>query len=214
MNARLVKNYIGSIGSAARSSRERMPRAARHRPPARRSSAAAPNPAVCACTSPNTMPSSPGRAEREAGYVERSVGTTALGQRAARRPGRAPAPIGTLMPKIQCQFSTAMTAPPTSGPSATAVPLIPDHTPEREAAPLGGEGLGEQRQRQRRDHGGADALDRPCRDQHAGVGREPGERGCGREDRRGRRGTRAGGRSGRRASRRRAGRRRSRACRR
>ena len=38
-------------------------------------------------------------------------------------------PIGTLMPKIQCQSRARITAPPTSGPSATAMPLMPDHTP-------------------------------------------------------------------------------------
>ena len=38
-------------------------------------------------------------------------------------------PIGTLIQKIQCQDSVCTTAPPTSGPSATAIPLTPDHTP-------------------------------------------------------------------------------------
>ena len=38
-------------------------------------------------------------------------------------------PTGTLIQKIQCHEAAWMTAPPTSGPSATAMPLMPDHTP-------------------------------------------------------------------------------------
>ena len=38
-------------------------------------------------------------------------------------------PIGTLIQKIQCQEASWITAPPTSGPRATAMPLMPDHTP-------------------------------------------------------------------------------------
>ena len=38
-------------------------------------------------------------------------------------------PTGTLIQKIQCQVLSWITAPPTSGPSATAMPLIPDQTP-------------------------------------------------------------------------------------
>ena len=38
-------------------------------------------------------------------------------------------PIGTLIQKIQCQEMPSTTAPPTSGPIATAAPLMPDQTP-------------------------------------------------------------------------------------
>jgi hypothetical protein len=34
-----------------------------------------------------------------------------------------------LIQKIQCQEMPCTTAPPTSGPIATAIPLMPDHTP-------------------------------------------------------------------------------------
>jgi hypothetical protein len=34
-----------------------------------------------------------------------------------------------LIQKIQCHEAASMTAPPTSGPRATAIPLIPDQTP-------------------------------------------------------------------------------------
>ena len=38
-------------------------------------------------------------------------------------------PIGTLIQKIHCQESPSTTAPPTSGPIATARPLMPPHAP-------------------------------------------------------------------------------------
>ena len=37
--------------------------------------------------------------------------------------------MGTLIQKIQCHEMPCTTAPPTSGPSATAAPEMPDHTP-------------------------------------------------------------------------------------
>ena len=47
-------------------------------------------------------------------------------------------PIGTLIQKIQCHELSWITAPPTSGPSATAIPLIPDHTPSASPRCCGG----------------------------------------------------------------------------
>ena len=44
-------------------------------------------------------------------------------------PSTADTPIGTLIQKIQCQLSPWVTAPPTSGPPATARPLIPPKIP-------------------------------------------------------------------------------------
>ena len=38
-------------------------------------------------------------------------------------------PIGTLSQKIQCHEMPSTTAPPTSGPSATPRPEMPDHAP-------------------------------------------------------------------------------------
>ena len=38
-------------------------------------------------------------------------------------------PIGTLSQKIQCQSMPSMTAPPTTGPAATARPAMPPHSP-------------------------------------------------------------------------------------
>ena len=57
-----------------------------------------------------------------------------LSSRRRAASGTTSSPIGTLIQKIQCQEMPCTTAPPTSGPSATAIPLIPDHTPI--AAPL------------------------------------------------------------------------------
>jgi hypothetical protein len=47
-------------------------------------------------------------------------------------------PIGTLIQKIQCHEPAWVTAPPTSGPSATAIPLIPDQKPRASPRRSGG----------------------------------------------------------------------------
>ena len=82
-------------------------------------------------------------------------------------------PIGTLIQKIQCQEMPCTTAPPTSGPSATAIPLTPDHTPI--AMPRRSrERLGEQRERQRGDDRRARALDGARGHEQPGARRERG----------------------------------------
>jgi hypothetical protein len=43
--------------------------------------------------------------------------------------GASTSPIGTLSQKIHCQAIPSVTAPPTSGPIATARPLIPPQAP-------------------------------------------------------------------------------------
>ena len=47
-------------------------------------------------------------------------------------------PRGTLSQKIHCQEMPSTTAPPTSGPKATASPLIPPHTPSASPRLLAG----------------------------------------------------------------------------
>ena len=47
--------------------------------------------------------------------------------------GRSTSPTGTLSQKIHCHEMPSTTAPPTSGPIATASPAMPDHAPS--AAP-------------------------------------------------------------------------------
>ena len=84
------------------------------------------------------MPNRPVEAERQAAEVERAL--AARGSRPAARAasGTSTTPIGTLIQKIQCQEAAWMTAPPTSGPSATAMPLIPDQTPSASPRWAGG----------------------------------------------------------------------------
>jgi hypothetical protein len=43
-----------------------------------------------------------------------------------------------LSQKIQCHEAAWTIAPPTSGPSATAIPLMPDHTPMAKPRRSGG----------------------------------------------------------------------------
>jgi hypothetical protein len=43
--------------------------------------------------------------------------------------GIAASPIGTLIQKIHSQLIPSTTAPPTSGPAATATPVIAEKTP-------------------------------------------------------------------------------------
>ena len=94
----------------------------------------------------------PGRAGRAArpGRRTRSGG--------GRPAGRATRPIGTLSQKIQCHEMPSTTAPPTSGPSATPRPEMPDQAPIARPRLLGRERVGEQRQRERGDDRGAGAL--------------------------------------------------------
>ena len=85
-------------------------------------------PSDCARTSPNTIPNAPVEASPRPGRSSVPYGPwLSLSQRIAS--GSTISPIGTLIQKIQCQEMPCTTAPPTSGPIATAIPLMPDHTP-------------------------------------------------------------------------------------
>ena len=126
---RLAKNDIGSIGSLVRSSqhdeaREQAARRRSSRPAPWRSSSRA-TARARARTRPRRRPCrrAPGRAGRA---CRRGRGSR-VSRRAAS--GIRTSPIGTLIQKIQCQEMPCTTAPPTSGPIATAIPLMPDHTP-------------------------------------------------------------------------------------
>ena len=89
-------------------------------------------------------------------------------------------PIGTLTQKIRCQEESLRerATDERTGCDADAADRRP-HA-ERQAALLGREGLGQQRQGQRRDDRGADALEGPGGDQEADRGRQR----CGRRRRR------------------------------
>ena len=80
--------------------------------------------------------------------------------------------MGTLIQKIQCHEMPSTTAPPTIGPSATPVPLMPDQMPSAAPRRFGREGVGEQGQGQRGDDRAADALQRPGGDERAGGRRQ------------------------------------------
>ena len=64
---------------------------------------------------------SPGRSSRFDG--------PRLSSRRSRTSGTRTSPIGTFSQKIQCQEIPETTAPPTSGPNATARPVIPPQAP-------------------------------------------------------------------------------------
>ena len=85
-------------------------------------------PSDCARTIPNTMPNAPAEASARPRRSSVPLGPW-LSRRRAAASGSSTRPIGTLIQKIQCQEMLCTTAPPTSGPSATAEPETPDHTP-------------------------------------------------------------------------------------
>ena len=90
-------------------------------------------------------------------------------------------PIGTLIQKIHCHARPSTIAPPTSGPLATARPVIALKMPI--AAPrFWVERRAEQGQAERHDQGRAGALDGARRDQGADVGRERAGRRSRREE--------------------------------
>ena len=84
-------------------------------------------PSALPCTSPQTIPSRPPlasaspRRSSEVSGPWLSVSSRASGSTAS--------PIGTLSQKIHCQAIPSTTAPPTSGPAATARPAMPDQAP-------------------------------------------------------------------------------------
>ena len=130
-NARLRKNRMGSIGSVAR--RSQATKAASSIAPRTRAVTICglDQPSEFPLTRPQTIPSrpalpsaSPGRSSALSGPVD-SWSRVASGSRTS--------PTGTFSQKIHCHEMPSTTAPPTSGPIATASPAIPDQAPS--AAP-------------------------------------------------------------------------------
>src|SRR6187551_1089513 len=130
-NARSRKNRIGSIGSRARSSQPT--NAARSTAPATR------EPTICGLVQPSELPfTSPQTRPRSPTPPRTTPGTSrALSgpydSRSCVESGSRIRPIGTFSQKIHCHEMPSTTAPPTSGPIATAKPAMPDHAPS--AAP-------------------------------------------------------------------------------
>ena len=130
-NARLRKNRIGSIGSAARSSQATNA--------ARMTAPATSEPTICGLvhpsefpfTRPHTRPSSPSPPRTTPGTSRALSGP--WDSRNCVASGSRIRPIGTLSQKIHCHEMPSTTAPPTSGPIATAKPAMPDQAPS--AAP-------------------------------------------------------------------------------
>ena len=85
-------------------------------------------PTSLARTSPHTIPTRPALARARPGRSSRDAGPRLSSSR-SRMSGASASPIGTLSQKIQCQEMPLTIAPPTSGPSATARPLIPPQMP-------------------------------------------------------------------------------------
>ena len=122
--ARMRSSRSGSIGSGTRASQPRNP-ASRATP---RTSAVMTSgldqPAWPARTSPQTRPSTPAEISATPGRSSRAWAAWLSGS--SRSDSRHTAtPIGTLTQKIQCQSRPSVTAPPTSGPRATARPASP-----------------------------------------------------------------------------------------
>ena len=87
----------------------------------------------------------------------------------------ASAATGTLRKKIDCQETFSTRKPPTTGPMASARALTPGPGPDRLAALVGREGVGDDRERRRHHEGGADALGGATGDQPRLALREPDE---------------------------------------
>ena len=82
-------------------------------------------------------PEQAGAGERDARQVERVAGPCDSRRRSSAS-GASTRPIGTFSQKIQCHEMPETTAPPISGPIATARPLIPPHAPRASPRRSGG----------------------------------------------------------------------------
>ena len=127
-NVRLRKKRIGSIGAGARSS-QRTNATTRTTPasPAATISGEV-QPIVFPRTSAHTIPSNPELTRARPGRSTRPHGPRLSSSRSSTS-GTSTMPIGTFSQKTQCHENPSTTAPPTSGPKATARPLIPPHAP-------------------------------------------------------------------------------------
>lgn len=85
-------------------------------------------PALFARTSPQVSPKNPAPASSSPGTSRRGRGPW-LSFSFQAQSGISARPIGTFSQKIQCQLIPWTTAPPTTGPAATASPAMPPHIP-------------------------------------------------------------------------------------
>ena len=122
-NARERNMSSGIIGATARRSQATNAATSAAPPISAPSTSALPQPAALARTRPHTSPSAPALRSPSPGR-SRPTGAPRLSRMRASTSGAASRPIGTLSQKIHSQASPSMTAPPTSGPLATARPVI------------------------------------------------------------------------------------------
>ncbi len=127
-NDRERKKRIGSIGAAARSSHATNATSMTTPATIEPTTSGEPQPAGLPRTIPYTTPSRPSVPRASPGRSRLLAGPWLSARRRAAS-GTSARPTGTLSQKIQCQEMPSITAPPTSGPSATPRPLTPDQTP-------------------------------------------------------------------------------------
>src|SRR5580658_5764236 len=155
---------IGSMGAGARSSQAT--KAASSRPPTAIESTTwlEVHPTSLPRTSPSTTPKSPRLASTRPRPSNPLAGPWVSASR-SRASGIRRIPIGTFSQKIHFHEIPWTIAPPTTGPSAMAIP--PTAPPA-----LGRDGGGEDGEGERRHDGGAHPLDHPSEDQRRRVGRD------------------------------------------
>ena len=89
------------------------------------------------CVRPQTMPSRPVLTRARPGRSSALFGPL-LSLRRKKAMGSRAMPMGTLSQKIHCQERPSTTAPPTTGPSATARPAVPLQMPRARPRRAGG----------------------------------------------------------------------------
>ncbi len=117
------KKRIGSIGSRARSSHATNAATSSTPAASEATTSTLSQPATLPRTRPQTMPSAPPVTSARPG-MSSAVSGPWLSLIFARTNGMAISPIGTLTQKTHCQARPSTTAPPTSGPRATAMPVM------------------------------------------------------------------------------------------
>ena len=137
VNVRLRKKRSGSIGAGARSSQSTNNASTIAPPASAPTISGLAQPTWLPRTRPQTIPSRPALARPSPGRSSASFGPR-LSRRRSAASGISASPIGTLSQKIHCQEMPSTTAPPTSGPIATARPLIPPHAPRTRPRRLAG----------------------------------------------------------------------------
>ena len=179
---RLRKKRIGSIGASARSSQRTKPTtsdgADRER---ERRSRGSTSPGRCRGRGPRRCRAGRALTRPRPGRSSLLDGPCVSSRRRSAS-GISTRPIGTLSQKIHCQERPETTAPPTSGPSATARPPIPPQAPS--ASPRFSAGTAAERivSVSGSDDRAADALERAGGDERVDRRRERGRRRGDRED--------------------------------